>query len=158
MKSACTTIDNFMNTPDQSDSAIYYEQTSRLKTPGMAQPNIVIIKGLFRSRMQDGIELSSTFDSDIYRRTMTDERELREALGGRIEFDQGPSITKYSKIGEIQIVEDTPGSIQNLTAERIAQLMAMLKNGTVNWKKAVADISYIFDHAARIVTAQRFSA
>ncbi len=147
-----------MNTPNQSDSVIYYEQTSRLKTPGMAQPNIVIINGLFRPEIQDGIELSSTSNSVVYRRTMVDEGELREALSGKKEFDQGSSITKYSKIGEIQINKDTPKNIQDLTAARIMELMGMLKNGDVNKKEAIAAISYIFDNAARIVTAQNLSA
>lgn len=147
-----------MNTPDQTDSAIYYEQTSRLKTPGMAQPRIVIIKGLFRPGIQDGIELSSTADSSIYRRTMVDEGELREALGGKTEFDKGSSIAKYHKIGAIQIDQATPKSIQDLTTAKITELVGMLRNGEVNKREAEAAIYYMFDDAARVITAQNFSA
>lgn len=147
-----------MNTPDQADSAIYYESTSRLKKPGMAQPRIVIMKGLFRPDLQSGVELSATADSSIYRQTMVDEGELREALGGKMEFDQGPSLTKYHRIGQIKIDQNTPQSIRDLTAMRIVELMGMLRNGDVSKKEAEMAIYYMFDDAARIVTAQNLSA
>ncbi|MCX6734205.1 MAG: hypothetical protein NTX63_05370 [Candidatus Peregrinibacteria bacterium] len=142
----------------ETPSALYYEQTSQLKKPGTAQPRIVVIKGLFRPDLQDGIELSSTADSDRYRRTMVDEGELREALGGKMEFDQGPSLTKYHRIGQIQINQATPQSIRDLTAMRIVELMGMLQSGEASKREAEMAIYYMFDDAARIVTAQNTSA
>ena len=137
----------------ETPSVVYYKKTSDAVG---GRKERIFIEGIYLPDLNDGIEVSSSQDSDVYQHANPDQGELQQALEGQKIFNRKASRVEYSKIGAIPLNRDTPESIRNITAEKIADLMGRLHDGIDARIGATQDIKFMLERADRIVTTAQY--